>query len=113
MPVQANATGDIDACLACLFQQRLAVKITADSGNQMHIATQQGEVMGNVAPDATRRTVDTAWVRGGLRVVDIRHPTNIHVNRPYHHAIGLFGKNVTFSFDCPFTHQVHDVRGDA
>ena len=75
----------------------------------MHIAAQKGEIMGDVASDTSGRAVNTARTGGFLWIMDIRHPTDIHVNRPKNNTVFLFCQDVAFPFNRTFAHQIHNV----
>ena len=62
MAVQADTALYVYAGLAGLLQQRFAVKITADGGNQMHIAAQQRQVMRDISRHAARGALDITRV---------------------------------------------------
>ena len=62
MAVQADTALHVNARLSGLLQQRFAVKIAADGGNQMHIAAQQRQVMRDISRHAASGALDITRV---------------------------------------------------
>ena len=113
MAVQADTALHVNARLAGLLQQRFAVKVAADGGNQMHIAAQQRQVMRDVPRHAAGGALDIPRVGDRLRIMNIGNSADIHIHRAQRDAVLLLGKDVAFALDGPLTREVHNMRGHA
>ncbi|CSE32983.1 hypothetical protein ExPUPEC79_01299 [Escherichia coli] len=68
--------------------------------------------MRDITSDAACGTVNRTWMRGCLRVTDIRHSANIHIDCTHNHTVILLGKDISFAFNQTLAHQIHNMSGN-
>ena len=105
-----QGVADVDAQLAAGGGHLLGGHIVAKGGEQMDLRPQQGQVVGDVPPDAAQAHAHLTGVGVPGDQRPEGPPANVHVHAAHHHRIGRGAHDVPPPGNVPLAHQVGDMH---
>ena len=103
--------GDVDAQLGAACGDALGVEVIPQSGEQPHIAVQQGHVVGDISAHTPQGHADLAWVGVPRHQGLIGPAPNVHVDSAHHHGVAGAAQHIALARQIALLGQVGDVHG--